>query len=157
MAARSGKPGMTVGAAPRGRVWSPGSAQYTSSRPRSASGSPRVHSSQSSTARTRPAGERTTLSRRKSPCTIRAGPPWSGGVAPGAAVDLVEPGRGPGRGLLELALPAGELAFQVAVVAAEPAEPDLVGVDPVEGHQGVDQRVGGPAARRLVQGGGHGG
>ena len=74
-----------------------------------------------------------------------------------AAVHLVEGGQGAGPGLVELALPAGELAFQVAMVAAELAEADLVGVDPVEGDQGVHQRVGRPGPGRLVQAGGHGG
>ena len=80
-----------------------------------------------------------------------------GEVGRQAAVDLVEGGQGAGPGLVELALPAGQLAFQVAVVAAELAEADLVGVDPVEGDQGVHQRVGRPGPRRLVQAGGHGG
>ena len=62
-----------------------------------------------------------------------------GEVGGQAAVDLVEGRQGPGPGLVELALPAGQLTLQVAVVAAEVAQPDPLGVDPVEGDQGVDQ------------------
>jgi len=80
-----------------------------------------------------------------------------GEVGGQAAVDLVEGGQGPGAGLLQLALPAGQLALQVAGAAAELAQADLVGVDLVEGDQGVDQRAGGRRPGRLVEGGGDGG
>ena len=45
-----------------------------------------------------------------------------GQVGGQAAVDLLQGGQGPGPGLCQLALPAGQLALQVAVVAAELAE-----------------------------------
>ena len=54
-----------------------------------------------------------------------------GGEAGGqAAVDLVQGGQGPGPGLVELALPAGQLPLQVAGGAAEVTEAHLAGVDP---------------------------
>ena len=66
---------------------------------------------------------------------------------------LVQGGQGPGPGLGELALPAGQLPLQVARAAAQLAQADLVGLDLVQGDQGVDQRVGGGRPGRLVQAG----
>ena len=65
-------------------------------------------------------------------------------------------GRGPRRPpgssrvlrLLPLAVPTPELAGDVALVAAEVAQPDGVEVDGVDGGQGVDERL---AGRRRVR------
>ena len=56
--------GTAVGVTPAITALSPGSFQYTISSPTSAKGSPRVHISQSRTARTAPSGPRTVLSSR---------------------------------------------------------------------------------------------
>src|SRR4029453_11117565 len=52
---------------------------------------------------------------------------------------------------------AGCVAFQVPGAAARAAQAALVGIDRVQGDQGVDQRVGGRRPGRPVQVGGHGG
>ena len=80
-----------------------------------------------------------------------AGSPLRRHVRREAAVHLIHGRDIPALGLLELGVPAAQLALDVARLAAEVAEPDGVGVDGMQLHEHVDERPARLRARRLVE------
>ena len=113
--------------------------------------SPSVASSQSSTARRLPSGLEDHVPEAEV-AVDDAGPAlrWHPGLQ--AVVDLVEQRQLARLGLRELGVPALQLAGDVALLAAERAEPDGVRVDGVEPAHHVDEVVGGRATgRRRVR------
>jgi hypothetical protein len=74
-----------------------------------------------------------------------------GDVAQEQLVDLVHVGHLAQLRLLELPVPALELALDVALLAAEVAEADRVGVDGVDLGHDVDERLAGRAPLRGVR------
>ena len=116
----------------------------------SASGSPSVHSSQSSTASTVPCSSMMQFPSRKSPCTTVLSR-CSGMRAREELVDLLDPGKVVRLRLLVLAVPTAELATDVVVLLREIAESDGVDVDRVQCHVRVHDALARVSPRRLVE------
>src|SRR5579885_3372221 len=133
-------PGARDGIAARNSKGSPGSIHDASSVPRSVSGSPRVHMSQSNTATQRPgsAGSTAMLSRRQSLCT-RVG----GGDRIRGRVLL-------GLGALPAVLPALHLPREEPLGSAEVVEAAGARIDGMEGGERVDDHLGELAVLRGI-------